>query len=602
VPDDGYEYLLGMKDEMSPAGKRAAAGLDDLTGALKRSDSALKQHESAHRDAASATRDHGEALKGLSLGFAKGLFGVGGLSAAIAEGELLAKTFEKLGEMGREAFKFAIEASEFKEAAVDAYTIVRGTAAEGERTFRELDRVAREIHMPSEKAQQMASQLMIEGLESQRAVTDTVRAVGDLQRVGLEAGAGKIQSIVERSISAGHFDIGKGARSLKGTGVTLDTLAEELGMGRKQFESQMKAGKISVETGIEALDNTILKGKVGQLATKKFTLSDAFVDMKNSIRGLFQETDSSPLTSAVQDVTNRFTEGTKEAESLREAFNGVMVAAGGLVRIAGDIASAFTRTWDAMVDGANAAVDAITQINPALSAEQKHQAAIKAEIANRARHGHLGALVGKRDEGEEALNEAAGRGAKPEELKKIAKRYDLVIAAGKDEVGKMLAAHAKLPEGERVNATKEEGGRLQIMGYQPSGDERNVNIGGASPEETRKNVENDLRKTGEAAGDGLKGGVTDKLEIHSPSAVMYDIGEHAAIGLAAGAAAAADRYGRSDAPTPPTTRDQGGRRVHVDVDVGGIQLHGVANAEEFLPLLESQIADVFERVAMEMGA
>jgi hypothetical protein len=39
----------------------------------------------------------------------------------------------------------------------------------------------------------------------------------------------------------------------------------------------------------------------------------------------------------------------------------------------------------------------------------------------------------------------------------------------------------------------------------------------------------------------------------------------------------------------------------VSIDVGGIHVHG-ATAAEIMPLLESQIVDVFERAALEMGA
>jgi hypothetical protein len=43
------------------------------------------------------------------------------------------------------------------------------------------------------------------------------------------------------------------------------------------------------------------------------------------------------------------------------------------------------------------------------------------------------------------------------------------------------------------------------------------------------------------------------------------------------------------------------RSVKVDVHVGGIAMHGVIGLEDFVPLLESQVADVFERVALELG-
>jgi hypothetical protein len=44
----------------------------------------------------------------------------------------------------------------------------------------------------------------------------------------------------------------------------------------------------------------------------------------------------------------------------------------------------------------------------------------------------------------------------------------------------------------------------------------------------------------------------------------------------------------------------GGTVVHVDV--GGIAMHGVHDMAAMRPMLESEIADVFERVRLEVGA
>ncbi len=560
--DDGYEYLLGIKDEVSGPARAARSGLDEVTSALKRSDAALRSHAEAQHAAAHGAIEHGKALQGVGLGFVKGLFNVGGLTAAIAEGQLLADALEKAGEIAREGIKFAIEASEFKENVTDAYSVVLGSAEEGERAFRALDKTAREIHMPAEKAHEIAQTLMLEGLKNQEAITDTIRAIGDLQRVGLGAGAEKLQSIVARSLAAGHLELGRGPKALAGTGLSFDALAADFGMSRVKFQAELKAGHIDVQQGIETIDKEIIKGKVGALATKKFAISDAFVDMKNSIRGVFQESDSSPLVDAFRRVSESMSEGTESGERMRVALDEIISGTAKVIDFASEVGTAFARAADETRDAWDATFDFLTRNNPLLSEQQKHDALIHRQIdkVTRARD----ELVHKQDLGIEAVDDASRRGAKPEELHKIAQKYDLGLAAGAPEVNKLLDQRQR-----SIDAFDEQ--------------ERFI-------PHARESISS-TRETGKEAGEALHEGAKEGLDAHSPSRKMYDLGLDAADGFKAGAATASDR---DDAPSP--------HAMHVEVHVGGISLHGIEHAEDFLPLLESQIADVFERVALEMGA
>jgi hypothetical protein len=587
MPDDGYEYLVGMKNELSPQVREVDRSLDEMTSALKRSDEALRSHGRTHREAAGHVREHAESLHGAALGFTKSLLGLGGMTAAIAEGELLAHAFERAGELAREGIKFAVEASEFKENAVDAYSVVLGTAEEGERAFRALDKTAREIHMPTERAHEIAQRLMLEGLKSTTAVTDTVRAIGDLERTGLGAGAERLQGILARSLAAGHLELGRGPRALAGTGLSFNALAAHFNLSTAQFKAQLAAGKIDVEEGIAAIDSAIIHGKVGALATKKFTVSDAFTDLKNAIRGVFQETDSGPLVEALKEVTKQFAEGTENASLMREAFDKIMEGAGELIKFAGKIASAFSHAWDEIRDGADSVFDWITQHDPLLSDEFKRQARIKAEIADKLRK-DVRPLVERRDEGIAALEEASAHGAKPSELKSIAKKYGLEIAAGKAEVEKAIKEHEKTVKTSTVpvvTASQTDEGGISIKSMRPS-----VETTREPTSFTREGLEG----AGKDAAGSLEKGFRDENKQHSPSEVMMDLGAGAAESLQSGFAAAAERM----RPREPASS---GRQVALHVEVGGIHVQGVAHVDELLPLLESQVADIFERAALELG-
>jgi hypothetical protein len=589
--DDGYEYLLSMRDEMSAQSKAITGALNSMTSALERSDRATRAHGEAHRESARAVKEHEGVLKGFISTLARGAVGGGiggGLVGDIAKGTLIAHGVERMAELAGEGIRFAVEASEFKENALAAYTVVRGTADEGERTFAELDKAAREIHMPAERAHEIAQRLMLEGLESQKAVTDTVRAVGDLQRVGLEAGASKIQAIVERSVAAGHFDIGKGARGLKGTGATFDTIAAELGMGRKQFEAELKAGRISAEAGIEAIDQVVLKGKVGALATKKFTISDALVDMKNNIRGVLQETDSGPIVDAFRRMSEQFTETGDGAKDTKEAINALIDLGGGLVDLATGIGTTLVSAINALKGALKGARDMAGGLLDFLK-----------DIAHAGFHTPEG----------DRFHEQAERDVD----KRVDKQLRQRIERAKVD---MVLDFQKEP-GHAAAETHALGKKLGIELYAPDKEEGPPKPTPAKPataaahpaaappsmlDQLDASNEAAMHALGKDAAEAHHEGAREGYHAHSPSRKMFDVGIDAAEGMISGAQAASKLSGRDTAIQDTGRAMSGGKRVDVHVDFGGFHVHGAIDADDFMPLLESQVADVFERVAIELGS
>jgi hypothetical protein len=232
----------------------------------------------------------------------------------IALGELAAEGIKMLGEATLEVAKsfaevviegtkFAIEMGEFKENAVSAYEAVLGTKEQGEQAFAAIEDLGKSVHLPVERAQGMAQELMEMGLENVGTVSSVLTAVADLNRVGLEKGAAKFQSIVERSLSAGAFVLPK---KLSGIGVQLPKLYEDLAArlhkSVPEVKAELKAGKIDVETGIAALTAAVSGGPIGEIAAKKLTFGDITTDIKNDFKGLFEDVDAGPLLRAFDDV------------------------------------------------------------------------------------------------------------------------------------------------------------------------------------------------------------------------------------------------------------------------------------------------------------
>ena len=455
-----------------------------------------------------------------------------------------------------------------------------GSEAKGAGLFRAVDDLAESVHAPAAEVAGKTKELLELGLTNQTQLTQTVRAIEDLQRVGLEGGARKIESLVERSLAAGHLVLGKGgagaSRALTGTGVSEAELAAQLGINPKQLEAELKAGKITVDEGLAAIDRAIIQGKVGELATKKFTVSDAFTDLHNSVRRLFQEQDTGPITGALHQLADDLHDGTAAAVGTQEAIQGVIDVVGSLIRGFDDVATTAAQDFKDIKETAGSAFDWIVAHDPTHS---------DAFNQDRLRKIHFGehmmaqdAAYKKEHSAQATLQDLASSGASNTEIAKRAKR-----------LGVEATLVDRPPEGataKQLGAFREEisdyAGRSDPTGH-PLHDMR-------TPTHQRKALHDLGADAGKALHEGAAG--PQGLDAHSPSRKMFDLGVDAADGFTSGAA-----EGQRMTPGPT-----GGKSIQVHVDVGGIAMHGAIDAAELMPLLESQIADVFERVALELGA
>lgn len=291
---EGFSYETEIIDHMSGPAHKGAESLEELAKAALHAEMSIK--------------------------------GIG----SIAVGELLFESVKKLGEgvtefaegmadVAIEGVHFALEMSEFKENAIAAYASVTGTAEEGEEAFDQIEGLGKDIHLPVERAHEMAQQLMEQGLENMQEVEGVIHAVSDLQRTGNERGAQKLQRLVEKSLASGTFEA-KG-KALAGTGVSMPELAaqlaEDLHKPVSAIKGEMKAGRITAEEGIGAIEAVFSKSKIHQIAAAKFTLTDLTTDLKNDFRGLFEDVNAGPLLDAFHDLAWVFGESTDKAGGLK---------------------------------------------------------------------------------------------------------------------------------------------------------------------------------------------------------------------------------------------------------------------------------------------
>lgn len=313
VVAEGFEYETAIKDSMSGPAHHEAAALGELEKAVEKADASLHKLGEAHEHAGKS-HEKGE---GLVKSFTSSLI------PEIAAGELAAEGIKKLGgallelgekviDFGVEGVEYALESAEFKENMIQAFEVVSQSAEEGEKTYEAIEKMASAHHLDIGKTLAAAKELALSGVENEQIVSDSVQAIGALQRVGLDSGAEKLRRLIEQSEAAGHLILPK---KLAGAGFTQEELAEKLGLPKG---SDLKKLKIDTDKGIAAIDALINEGNVGKLAAKKFDLTDVATDWRNVWKQLTEDVDAGPLTSALKNFVSIFDEGSASGKVMKD--------------------------------------------------------------------------------------------------------------------------------------------------------------------------------------------------------------------------------------------------------------------------------------------
>lgn len=562
---DGFEFVTAIKDEASGPADNTISALDRLTAALDRNEAAFKRNQGAHKGLGESLQDvgrHAKESKGFLSEFGESLI------PQIALGELAAEGIKKIGEGIIEGAKFAIEASEFRENTELAYATVLGTAEEGKRTYEEIDKLARVNHLPAEQAQGLASELMLQGLQNQKELTDTVAAVGALQRTGQEQGANRLKKIVESSLVTEKFQVN--AKQLRGTGVQIDELyadiADRLHVGKDQVKALMKAGKVDVDVGVAALDDAVNKGNIGKLAAQKYGVPDALTDIKNNLRGLFQNTDASPITNSLKGIADGLKEGTEGGKALQDTISTLIDLTGGLVSAGTGLASGLASAFKEIKSLAQGAIDSIHDLSKPAPGSWGAQADkdVDARI-------HKELMAAKERADLQDLQDQEKPGAKPFK--------DPLHPDLKDPVEKA---------------------RAEAL-------ERGKTIGGDISTGMAEGIRDQKAAVDKAISDVAGGVITkgkEKLDSHSPSRKMMALGRDTVSGFEMGLEDGKDRAASVmsfDVQAPKVQPSGGSSRGAVYVGGLTIEINGVSHADEILPLVEEHVADVFERLQLELG-
>ncbi len=522
---DAITFLIELKDKVSGPAKSIVGALGKVKDiASDVGGGALKKLQAGF-----------EAVKPVALAAAAALAAFG---AALAVGA-----------------HFAIDAAEFKADMMDAFELYTGSQEAAAATFATVDEIAKHGQLGREKTFAIANDLLLAGIKDGEQLESSIKAVADLQAVAGDAGAGKLKSILEKSVQSGKFTLD--AKQLVGTGVQVSELYAELakrtGKGVAQVEAELKSGTIAADVGISALNATIDK-KLGGIAAKQALDFGAQVtQLKDNLSRLFEDVDVGPLGEALHEVLAVFDQSTESGKALKWIVVNVFDALGKiakavfpyiryfmleLVIVALKLYIAFKpfikqfREWMASANEGDALRDLLTFFADIVVGGIVMVAALAAGIV----------AIGKA-----ALD---------------AYQWVKQLFSGSDGIGSEFV----------------------------SGIIRGFSAGAGL-------LYDAVRNLGKGAITAIKG----TLGIASPSKVMMEMGMHTTAGFAEGVDAGAPkaRGAVSDMTAPPSAGKSGGSSNQIAVT---FNVSGVNGAEDLRDQLPGLLASAFEQMSLSVGA
>lgn len=589
---EGIDYGVRLEDGMSgPATQAARAGdaLSDSLGHLK--DHAEESHSvmSKLSEGFIRTVEPAEVLKGAFEGVGEGIksFAAGLKSGeakemitGIAEAAAgLAQTLDLLvpglGQLAAAAIKvagafaamtagliqagaeLAIEATLGKLAMVSMFAALGGGQKVGEETEEMLSSLSDQIGITKDTLAPFTRAFMAMGIEGTEALKKvTLAAISAQAIMGDPAAAHAFENLTKKIQIAAETGHGlkipeKGLKSLAEMGLRVDDVAKRLNVDAHTLSAQLKAGTVNAVAFGEALQDALIAKGAGPLDRMGKSLGNLKKIFGQSIEDLFEDMGPAiePFLEKVGQLLNLFSQSEESGRTMKSALGGAFTYI-------------FEVATESIVPIGNFFLDLEYYSIRAYTLIKSHWLSIKMVFADI-------------QPGLDALRisfEAIGH----------------VL----DTIGKADAAFDRL----KVML----GGGLRDVGKAG---------GGSLAEGLADGIADGGKKvSGAAAGLGqeAKGGVTDALQIHSPSRVGFQIGGQLGEGVALGMNASQPQIGQSardmgNAAVPGA--DGGGKGGSTSVQ-GGIHItiqapDGVTHASE---LTEVGLALVFERLALSQGA
>ena len=517
---------------------------------LKRLNVEAKSASDAERDLAKATKDTGK-----ESGVMAGL--VAGATAAFVQ--MAEQAARAIADFAVGLVKLVGEASTFRVHMTNAFAVFRGTAAEGQRTYEMVRGLSRLLPIPREEAMKQAQELLALNLQGENRTRNTIQAVANAQAALGDEAAGKLKSIItaaQSTTQAGRFRgvFAPTREELAAIGTSYGelsaVLAKQLGKSNEETMQLLRFGRISAAQGIDALNATVTKGRIGEAArAAMYEPAKVFQSFKDNIFDLFSGFNLRPVMEQLRVFADIFNKDSEAGKGLKVIMDSIFGGGGA------GLAEGVKRLRLAFLQIEIAIVRSIILFAPLIQQVKK---------------------LGESKTAMDLL--ALSVKAVAFAFQTAANNILITVAA----ISKLLELVDKMRAMKFGDVGKDMATGLQ-QGLAAKGD--------------------GLLAAGVQAAGALLSGVRKGLDAHSPSVKMKELGRFAGEGFKLGVADTGMTLEGGTLRVDTRSLQPAAAKAGRSVNMGGItlQVTGVSGAEQLPAMLEPLFADLLERVAAEVA-
>jgi len=208
---------------------------------------------------------------------------------------------------------FALMAADAHRTTLLLMGALSGSASAGAENVAAIERVADSTALAKGQIEAIGKRLAVAGLEGARFEA-TLGAVSLAASLLGESAGQHLESIIERSKALGHFQFSD--RQLKGLGLSFADLASQLGMTGPAFKAAMKAGRVSVEQGVDAMNAAIAKRFGGGGAALMLGFDVQMMKLREHLAALFKDINIEPFLVAMHDLLSVFDKSGGSGEAM----------------------------------------------------------------------------------------------------------------------------------------------------------------------------------------------------------------------------------------------------------------------------------------------
>lgn len=228
-----------------------------------------------------------------------------------------------LGVLTLSLARFSLESANAARTHGIVMTALTGSTLAAEANEDAIARVADSTALAKGQIQEIGNRLAVAGIDGQR-FENTLQTIS-LATALLGASAGShLEGIIEKSKAIGHFQFND--RQLKGLGISFGDLAAQLGMTAPAFKAAMKAGKVSVEQGVDAINTAISKRFGGGGAAMMLDFNVQVMKLHEHLSGLVKSVNIEPFLAAMKDLLSVFDRNTASGAVMHFMFTKVFDA------------------------------------------------------------------------------------------------------------------------------------------------------------------------------------------------------------------------------------------------------------------------------------